>query len=305
MPDLPSSAAPFEVAGHRGALAIYPGNSLAGFAYALEVGVHAVELDVWITADDELVLFHDGEVPTADGPTDIRTLKLREIPLSRREQAGLTDEERAPTLHELLALFRFAGAADVIIDVEVKASHDTDRGYLDEVTSRVSTVLLAHAGEQAIRVRSFDTRVLERFASLAPSLPRVGLIAYGWGEDLPAMIPGEVASAVTVASDLDLFALAPQSPWVTGGWVDAAHSAGQQVLAWGGPTLQDEADEMVAAGCDGLCVDDPAKLRRLLVERGTRVRRCIRWTCRCWREVGSVGFGPTVRDSLPRLGGFA
>ena len=268
MPDQPSSRAPFEVGGHRGALAIYPGNSLAGFAYALEVGVHAVELDVWITADDELVLFHDGVVPTADGPRDIRMLKLRDIPLSRREQAGLTDEERAPTLHELLALFRFAGAAEVILDVEVKASHDDDRWYLDDVTSRVSSVLLAHAADQAIRVRSFDTRVLERFASLAPSLPRAGLIAYGWGDDLPAMIPGDVASALAVASDLDLFALAPESPWVSREWVEAAHEAGRQVLAWGGPTLEDELDDMLAAGCDGLCVDDPAKLRRLLVERG-------------------------------------
>jgi len=268
LPDLPSSPAPFEVAGHRGALAIYPGNSLAGFAYALEVGVHAVELDVWITADDELVLFHDGEVPTASGPVDIRLLKLRDIPLSRREQSGFTDEGRAPTLHELLALFRFAGASDVIIDVEVKSSHDDDRGYLDEVTARVATVLLAHAADQAIRVRSFDTRVLERFASLAPSLPRAGLIAYGWGEELLAMIPGSVDAARAVASDLDLFALAPQSPWISREWVAAAHAAGRQVLAWGGPTLQDEVDAMLAAGCDGLCVDDPATLRRLLVERG-------------------------------------
>jgi len=168
----------------------------------------------------------------------------------------------------LLALFRFAGAADVILDVEVKASHDDDRGYLDDVTSRVSSVLLAHAADQAIRVRSFDTRVLERFASLAPSLPRAGLIAYGWGDDLPAMIPGDVASALAVASDLDLFALAPESPWVSREWVEAAHEAGRQVLAWGGPTLEDELDDMLAAGCDGLCVDDPAKLRRLLVERG-------------------------------------
>lgn len=268
LPELPDSPAPFEVAGHRGALAIYPGNSLAGFAYALEVGVHAVELDVWITADDELVLFHDGEVPTDSGPVDIRSLKLRDIPLSRREQLGFTDEERAPTLHELLALFRFAGASDVIIDVEVKSSHDDDRGYLDEVTARVSTVLLAHASAQAIRVRSFDTRVLERFATLAPALPRAGLIAHGWGKDLPSMIPGTVASAVSVAAALELFALAPQSPWVSPNWVSAAHEAGRQVMAWGGPTLQDEADAMLAAGCDGLCVDDPAKLRRVLVERG-------------------------------------
>jgi len=256
-----------EISGHRGALGRFPGNSLAGFAHALESGVHAVELDVWVTADDELVLFHDEVVPTATGPVDIRALNLRDIPISRRGQIGPTDEERAPTLHELLALFRFTGATDVIIDVEIKPSHDAGRGYLDRATEHVAAVLGAHADEQAVRVRSFDTRVLKRFGELAPTIDGIGLIAHGWGQDLPAMIPGLADGAVGVARDLGLVALAPQSPWVTREWVDEAHAAGRQVLAWGSSTLEDQLDAMLAAGCDGLCVDDPAKLRQLFEAR--------------------------------------
>ncbi len=260
-----------EISGHRGALGRYPGNSLAGFSHALQSGVHAVELDVWVTADDELVLFHDGVVSTAAGPVDVRQSNLRDIPLAKRGQTGSTDEERAPTLHELLALFRFTGAFDVIIDVEIKPSRDTGRGYLDRVTEQVAAVLLAHADEQAVRVRSFDTRVLERFGRLAPSIDRIGLIAHGWGQDLDAMIPGPAIEAVAVARSLGLSALAPQSPWVTRDWVDAVHVAGGQVLAWGNATLEDQLDAMLDAGCDGLCVDDPAKLRRMLVARGLEV----------------------------------
>jgi glycerophosphoryl diester phosphodiesterase len=260
-----------EIAGHRGALGIFPGNSLAGFAYALESGVHAVELDVWVTGDDELVLFHDGVVPTAAGPVDVRESKLRDIPLARRGQPGITDEDRAPTLHELLALFRLNGASDVMIDVEVKPSKDADRRYLDRATERVAAVLLAHADEQAVRVRSFDMRVLERFGELAPTIDRIGLIAHGWGQGLPAMLPGPAAEAVSVARSLELFALAPQSPWVTCEWVDDVHAAGRQVLAWGNATLEDQLDAMLDAGCDGMCVDDPAKLRGLLVARGLDV----------------------------------
>jgi glycerophosphoryl diester phosphodiesterase len=260
-----------EISGHRGALGRFPGNSLAGFAHALESGVHAVELDVWVTADDELVLFHDGVVPTNGGPLDIRESNLRDIRLSTRGQTGLTDEERAPTLHELLALFRFTGSSDVIIDVEIKASHDVGRGYLDRASEQVAAVLLAHADEQAVRVRSFDMRVLERLGQLAPAIDRVGLIAYGWGQDLAAMIPGPAAQAVDVARGLELSALAPQSPWVTREWVAEVHEADRQVLAWGGPTLEDQLDAMLDAGCDGLCVDDPAKLRGLLADRGLTV----------------------------------
>jgi glycerophosphoryl diester phosphodiesterase len=260
-----------EISGHRGALARYPGNSLAGFAHALESGVHAVELDVWITADDELVVFHDGVVGTPDGVRDIRELRLRDVPLSRRGQRGRSDERRAPTLHEVLALFRFADAGDVIVDVEVKPSHDADRGYLDRATEQTAAVLLAHAEEQAVRVRSFDMRVLGRFGELAPTIGRIGLIAHGWGQDLKAMIPGPADEAVAVARDLGLFAMAPQSPWVTRDWVEEVHAAGRQVLAWGGSTLEDQLDAMLRAGCDGMCVDDPLKLRRLLVDRDLAV----------------------------------
>lgn len=260
-----------EITGHRGALGLFPGNSLAGFAHALESGVHAVELDVWVTGDDELVLFHDGVVPTDSGPMDIRKTKLRDVPISRRGQTGFTGEDRAPTLQELLALFRLNGASDVIIDVEVKPSKDTDRRYLDRATERVAAVLLAHADEQAMRVRSFDMRVLERFAELAPALGRIGLIAHGWGQNLAAMIPGPVDEALAVARSLELFALAPQSPWVTPQWVDGAHEAGRQVLAWGGATLEDELDTLLDAGCDGMCVDDPGKLRGMLLDRGLAV----------------------------------
>jgi glycerophosphoryl diester phosphodiesterase len=260
-----------EITGHRGALGLFPGNSLAGFAHALESGVHAVELDVWVTGDDELVLFHDGVVPTASGPMDIRKTNLRDVAISRRGQTGFTEEDRAPTLHELLALFRLSGASDVIIDVEVKPSKDTDRRYLDRATERVAAVLLAHADEQAMRVRSFDMRVLERFAELAPTLGRIGLIAHGWGQNLAAMIPGPVEEALAVARSLELFALAPQSPWVTPQWVDGAHAAGREVLAWGGATLEDELDTLLDAGCDGMCVDDPGKLRGMLLDRGLAV----------------------------------
>ena len=48
-----------EIHGHRGARGLRPENTLPGFAHALELGVHALELDVALTADRRLVLTHD------------------------------------------------------------------------------------------------------------------------------------------------------------------------------------------------------------------------------------------------------
>ena len=44
--------------GHMGAGGLAPGNSLASIAMALDIGVDLVELDVWQTADEHLVLGH-------------------------------------------------------------------------------------------------------------------------------------------------------------------------------------------------------------------------------------------------------
>ena len=48
---------PFRI-GHMGAAGLAPGNSLAAIEAALRIGVDLIELDVWRTSDDHLVLAH-------------------------------------------------------------------------------------------------------------------------------------------------------------------------------------------------------------------------------------------------------
>ncbi len=48
-----------EIHGHRGARALRPENTLPGLAYALALGVDAIEFDVTLTADGALILAHD------------------------------------------------------------------------------------------------------------------------------------------------------------------------------------------------------------------------------------------------------
>jgi glycerophosphoryl diester phosphodiesterase len=49
---------------HRGGRSPHPENSLAAFNHALEHGVTALETDLWATADDVVVLDHDGVLKT-------------------------------------------------------------------------------------------------------------------------------------------------------------------------------------------------------------------------------------------------
>lgn len=68
------------VEGHRGYCAKYPENTLISFEKAIELGVDAIEFDVWLSKDKVPVIIHDGDVDrTTDGEGHIRDKTLEEI----------------------------------------------------------------------------------------------------------------------------------------------------------------------------------------------------------------------------------
>ena len=50
---------PVSVIGHRGATGLFPEQSLAGFSKALELGVDGLEMDLAVTADRQVIAYHD------------------------------------------------------------------------------------------------------------------------------------------------------------------------------------------------------------------------------------------------------
>ncbi len=72
------------VQGHRGCAARYPENSIEGVCAALAAGAFAVEIDVQLTADEQLVVLHD-EVIAAPGYAVDSALTVAEHPLEALE----------------------------------------------------------------------------------------------------------------------------------------------------------------------------------------------------------------------------
>src|SRR5215475_4353026 len=54
-----SSAAAFDLEGHRGSRGLAPENTLPAFAKGLSIGVTTLEMDAAITKDDVVVISHD------------------------------------------------------------------------------------------------------------------------------------------------------------------------------------------------------------------------------------------------------
>ena len=68
------------VEGHRGAAALYPENTLLSYRKAMEMGVDAIEFDIWLTSDKVPVLMHDGNAYRTCGvDKDLRDMTLTDM----------------------------------------------------------------------------------------------------------------------------------------------------------------------------------------------------------------------------------
>lgn len=219
------------VVGHRGAGGqlgtVAPENSRAAVRAALLMGLDGVEIDVRHTADDRLVVMHDGAVDRTaagsgpvDGFTAAELSAMPLLPLARDDIPGDFGCETVPTLDEVFALTR----GRLFIDLDTKTSRvelvvEAIRaaGLVDEVFVSVSDPQRAAraralAPEIRIQIRPdtpdeyaaamalFDRppEVVEipgdRIAEMAPAIRAAGqkVFANVFGDDAVALLRGRL-----------------------------------------------------------------------------------------------------------------
>lgn len=93
--------------GHRGWRSRYPENTLVSYRAAIELGVDAIEFDVWLSRDGVPVIMHDANtlrITGHDGLITEQTLaELKMLDAGSHKGAEFAGE-RIPTLEETLAL---------------------------------------------------------------------------------------------------------------------------------------------------------------------------------------------------------
>ena len=128
--------------GHRGVCAHFPENTLLSFEHAIELGLDAIEFDVWLSRDGVPVLMHDGNAYRTTGVDknlrdmlyeEIRTLSPHFPQKFGEAFQGLV---KVPTLRELLELRREKGS-DIKLGVEIKE-------YTEETVDVTVSMLLKY-----------------------------------------------------------------------------------------------------------------------------------------------------------------
>jgi glycerophosphoryl diester phosphodiesterase len=224
---------------HRGGSKLRPENTMAAFDHAVALGADAIECDVHLSRDGEVVVIHDptlDRTTDASGPVSARTAReLAAIDAGARFGAaeGFPFRGRGIGVPRLADLLSAHPAMPLIIEV---------KGDDDRVAARVVEVVREAGAASRVVIGGFSHRVLEAVRRNHPALPT-----------------GASSSEARSAVRRSTFGLAVRAgayqafhvPFVWFGrqrfgrrFVHAARRAGRPVQAW--------------------IVDDPAQMRLLL-----------------------------------------
>jgi glycerophosphoryl diester phosphodiesterase len=241
---------------HRGASAERPENTMIAFERAVELGVDALEMDVHLTKDEQLIVVHDDTAfRTAGAPAAWADLDLAD---AQRLDVGwgfVAPDGTRPFAGRGVHVSRFEDVLvafpKVKINVDIKGERSVQ--LMLELVKR-------HAAEDRVLIASFQakTAVEVRRAGYAGDTALaareiVSLLA------LPALVWRQLPHTGTAAQ-----VPVKQGPlrFDRAAFVAKCHSLGLRVDFW---VIDDaaEAERLLALGADGIMTNDPAKLRHL------------------------------------------
>jgi glycerophosphoryl diester phosphodiesterase len=234
---------------HRGSSTYAPENTLAAFELAVRQEADAIELDVKLTSDQQVVVIHDQTVDRTTGASGkVGELTLAEL---RMLDAGSFFDiafrgEPIPTLDEV-----FEAVGDkIFINVEL-----TNYASLtDSLPEKVAGIVKKYRLAGRILFSSFNPIALWRVHRQLPDVP-IGLLAR----------PGRkgMLARSSLGYLLSYQALHPRYTDVTPALIQRIHRLGCRVHTWSIDRAED-IRRVFSLGVDGIFTPDPVLARQIL-----------------------------------------
>ena len=266
-----------DIQGHRGARGLYPENTIPGFLEALKLGVPTLELDVVISADNQVVVSHEAwmnedfcSLPDGSRVKNGKNYNLFRMPYTeiekfdcgKRGNADFPMQVSVPAYKPLLsevfiAVEKYAkenNLAPINYNVELKTEPEdgiynpSPEVFVDLVNSEIKRNRLGNS----INIQSFDVRLLREMRKINPAL-KIGLLVEnqdGFEKNYLQLgfIPETYSPDFVLVTDL---------------LVKEVHARGIKIIPW---TVNEKKDmaRLVAMGVDGIITDYPDRLIELL-----------------------------------------
>ncbi len=161
--------------GHRGAAGEAPENTIAGVRHALARGVEAIEIDLRLSADQQLVVIHDHDlVRTAGIDRRVGDCSATELAALEANASGPRWEAAGDCAVATLDTFLAANPGIRTVQLEMKSDEHSPR---EPLLTQLLAFLDAYQGPQELVVTSFDYALLTQLRERRPQ-QAIGAISY-------------------------------------------------------------------------------------------------------------------------------
>lgn len=217
---------PFGHAG-MGISSQFPFNSFESISNALNIGAEGVEIDIQMTKDSVLVLFHD---KTLQEQTDLEGF-IYDQNWSYIKQATyknpLFAEYKIVSLDQLFEHLKNVKDYQFLLDFKLYQSDDSD-SYVATYINAITKTVEKHQLENNILPSFFQKKYLEKLKSVRPNYKLV--------------ISNSFENAILIADELDAYGIILNNDNVIKSQIEQAHEEGIRIYLFGTYSKNDNLD---------------------------------------------------------------
>lgn len=275
---------------HQGGEDEAPSNTMYALDRSMRLGADMLEVDIHVTADDNVVVLHDASVARTTNGTgsvyDMTLAQVQELDSAHNFVPGVgtskehepedyvfrgvrtgekppprgfePDDFRIPTLEEVMRAY-----PTVPINIEIKGAGDSDAQSFVDNAEALAATLTRIGRTEGIIVASFNDAAIARFQELAPEIDLAPSIAETTAFKLGRVPPGPGKVAFQVPITLGGVPVTDQA------FVEDAQAQGLAVHVWlsNDPENDETYRQLLDWGVDGVMPAAPAAFERMLCAR--------------------------------------
>jgi glycerophosphoryl diester phosphodiesterase len=273
-----------DIQGHRGARGLSPENTAPAFEKAMKLGVDTLELDLVMTSDNQLIVYHDTELnlelckkmdrsnlisrPISEMKlSELKELDCGGLPNSRFPNQVLVPNTPPITLGEVFELVKKFESENptskkVKVNIESKFPKNPNAKMFNDFAALILEEIKKASFEDRTIVQSFHHQILPIIKSKNPKLTTAALFApgkfefiqlkLGWRNKIQDSI---LESTMKVNADI----VSPYFSYVDESLMSKAKIYQLKVIPW----TVNEIDDMkylIQLGVDGIITDYPDRL---------------------------------------------
>lgn len=277
----------FDIQGHRGCRGLFPENTIPAFIYALELGVHTLEMDLVISMDKKVVVSHEpyfssdiSTDPSGDiiekgdekahniyqllysdiQKYDVGSRGHKKYPKQKKIKTSKPLFQQVVSSTEVFA--RDYNISPPFYNIEIKRKKkwdDTFHPSVEEFTKLVVDEVYSLGIEDRVIIQSFDAEALQITRSLKPAL-KTSLLVENFA--------GFSRNIRKLGYTPDIYS--PNYRLVRKKLIDSCHQQNIKIIPW---TVNSEKAilSMINLGVDGIISDYPDRVLKVYNDYVNRI----------------------------------